>query len=320
MRSNHMLTLATEGRTMLPNDVSMEDFTGYVHTVNSAIHPFDYEIRFTYPQTATTRSPDTAVYALVNTTSDPLTQMATTHTPDEIAFVKRVLDAIFETHNTKTREIMAIKDMEAVRLNKAPRNREGNVPNEDTQAQATQGSSSASITQAAAEQVLKKLVDEGWLEKSRNGYLTLKPRALMELRSWLVEMYNEPDEEDEDEGSQWQRIKFCEACREIVTSVRRHISVRNMPTMIDTLTQGQRCSNVDCLCRLHDFCTTGFFRNQQARKCPTCKVDWTSNSFVGERAERGSKERTRVSNASASNETSSRQSRASIQDNDDSSD
>jgi hypothetical protein len=198
----------------------MEDFTNYVNTVNSAIHAYDYEIRFTYPQNATTRSPDTAVYALVNTTSDPLTQMATTHAPDEIAFVKRVLDAIFETHNTKTREVMAVKDMEAARLNKAPRNRESFMANEETQGQPTQGSSSAGITQAAAEQVLKKLTEEGWLEKSRNGYLSLKPRALMELRSWLVEMYNEPDEEDEDEGPQWQKIKFCEACREIVTTVR----------------------------------------------------------------------------------------------------
>jgi hypothetical protein len=219
---------------MLPNDVSMEDFTNYVHTVNSAIHPYDYEIRFTYPQTATTRSPDTAVYALVNTTSDPLTQMATTHAPDEIAFVKRVLDAIFETHNTKAREVMAIKDMEAARLNKAPRTQETVVTNGDTQGQPTQGSSSASITQAAAEQVLKKLVEEGWLQKSRNNYLSLQPRALMELRSWLVEMYNEPDEEEDDEGPQWQRIKFCEACREIVTSVCCQGHVPKPFDMIDT--------------------------------------------------------------------------------------
>jgi hypothetical protein len=197
----------------------MEDFNNYINTLNAAIHPFDYEIRSTYPQSAPTRSPETALYALVNITSDPQTQLATTHTPDEIAFVKRVLDCIFETHNTKAREVMAVKHMEASRLNKAPRDRE-NIVNGDTQGQQTQGSASASITQNAAEQVLNTLIDEGWFEKSRNEYLTLSPRALMELRGWLVDMYNEPDEEeDEDDGSQWQRIKFCEACREIVTSV-----------------------------------------------------------------------------------------------------
>jgi hypothetical protein len=217
-----------DGRETLPNDVSMEDFTGFVNTVNSALHPFDYEVRMTYPQTATTRSPETAVYALVNTTSDPQTQLATTHTVDEIAFFKRVLDSIFETHNTKTREVIAVKHMEAARLNKAPRDRDSTMANVDTQGQQTQAPTNASLTQAAAGHVLDKLVEEGWLEKSGGGYLTLTPRALMELRSWLVEVYNEPDEEeDEDDGPQWQRIKFCEACRDIVTSVRRFVNVQH---------------------------------------------------------------------------------------------
>lgn len=75
-----------------------------------------------------------------------------------------------------------------------------------------------------AEAVLVGMVEEGWFEKSRAGYYSLSPRALMELRGWLVETYNEPpgeegEESEEDDGAGRERIKFCQACREIVTVV-----------------------------------------------------------------------------------------------------
>ncbi|KAJ9649592.1 hypothetical protein H2199_000370 [Coniosporium tulheliwenetii] len=56
-----------------------------------------------------------------------------------------------------------------------------------------------------AEAVLAGMVEEGWFEKSRAGYYSLSPRALMELRGWLVETYNELGEggesEEEDAGA-----------------------------------------------------------------------------------------------------------------------
>lgn len=54
------------------------------------------------------------------------------------------------------------------------------------------------------------LIEEGWFEKSRKGYLTLTPRALMELRGWLVNEYN-------DDGA--TKIKFCAACKDLITVV-----------------------------------------------------------------------------------------------------
>ncbi|KAJ9649593.1 hypothetical protein H2199_000371 [Coniosporium tulheliwenetii] len=74
--------------------------------------PLDLEIRSTLSQ----HSDRTRVYALVNVTSDPQTQLATTHSADEIAFVKRVLDAMFETNNTSRAEVMAVAGMQALRL------------------------------------------------------------------------------------------------------------------------------------------------------------------------------------------------------------
>lgn len=70
-----------------------------------------------------------------------------------------------------------------------------------------------------AEKMLKTLVEEGWFDKSKKGYYSLSPRALMELRSWLIETYNDADEEDDDDDERIPRIKQCAACKEIVTMV-----------------------------------------------------------------------------------------------------
>lgn len=268
----------TEGRETLPGDITLDMFTSYVHTANLRLSPFDFEIRSSLSQKSSNDNRRQRLWAFVNTTSDALTQLATTHSADEIAFVKRVLDGMFETYNAGDREgrkeIMAIKGTQALQLCKASRN--PNTQNGDlselgagssTQAQsATQAASasSGSLTMREAEKVLKSMVEEGWFELSRDGYYSLTPRALMELRGWLVETYNE--ESDEEEGIEGvRRIKFCEACRDIVTI-------------------GQRCSKSTCPCRLHNGCTTQFFRNATNPTCPLCQSEWTGSDFVGERA------------------------------------
>jgi hypothetical protein len=165
---------------------------------NAAISPFDLEIRDTLSQHDRTR-----IYALVNVSSDSITQLATTHTPDEIAFVKRCLDAMFETNNTHRSEVLAVKSSEALRLAKAP-------ATHTQDPEATQGASSQSLTMMQAQRMLKAMVDEGWFEVSKKDFYTLTPRALMELRGWLVETYNDEDDE---------RIKNCSACKAIITMV-----------------------------------------------------------------------------------------------------
>ena len=97
----------------MPEDISQEDFQNYIHALNDQISPFDFEIRSTRHQT--TRE---EVYALVNVTSDALTQLATIHTADEIAFVKRVLDKMFDRNNTQRAEIMAVTSIQALKCAK----------------------------------------------------------------------------------------------------------------------------------------------------------------------------------------------------------
>jgi hypothetical protein len=173
----------------------------------------DLEIRSTRSQHDRTQ-----LYALVNTASDAPTQLATTHSPDEIAFVKRVLDAMFETHNTRGKEVMAVTGMQAARLAKPPAGARGSLGGDGEEGAQTQGSAGHGLTIAQAERVMADMVAEGWFEKSRAGYFSLSPRALMELRGWLKDMYNEPvGEGEEEEGL--VRVRDCEACREIVTVV-----------------------------------------------------------------------------------------------------
>ncbi|KAF2458030.1 Nse1 non-SMC component of SMC5-6 complex-domain-containing protein [Lineolata rhizophorae] len=261
-----------EERSFLVNDVTEADFRNYVGTLNAALGPLDYEVRSALPQ----HGGRARVYALVNTTSDALTQLATAHSADEIAFIKRVLDAMFETHNRERAEIMAVRAMDAVQLHRPPLQGGGgggggatqrsSVPADESQAglEGGQSQSVKAITMKQAEDLLASLKEEGWLERSRRGYYSLSPRALMELRNWLVDTYNDPP--DEGNPNQWQRIKMCEACREIVTV-------------------GQRCSKRRCNCRLHNICVENFFRTQTERKCPVCKEDWTGRNFVGEKAD-----------------------------------
>jgi non-structural maintenance of chromosomes element 1 len=201
-----------EGREILPNDITEEDFRSYVSAANLAISPLDLEIRSSFHQTSRER-----IYALVNTSSDALTQMATSYSVEEIGFVKRVLDWMFEGQgNTSRVEAMCITGTEAVNLAKA-----SGSGRRETHSGSTQGGgSSQGLSMRDAEGMMGNLVEEGWFEKSAKGFYSLSPRALMELRGWLVESYNDPDEERNDDGGE-DRIKFCQACKEIVTVVSR---------------------------------------------------------------------------------------------------
>ncbi|KAL3481098.1 Nse1 non-SMC component of SMC5-6 complex-domain-containing protein [Aspergillus californicus] len=246
-----------EGKEITEDDITEEDLNDFISAANTAISPFDLEIRSTIPQIAldsqTEPSIPERIYALVNTTSDDLTQLATTYTADEISFVKRILDVMFESNNNRITEGMAISSIEAIQQARVP----GEASRRESGA-ATQGGTAQSLTMTQAEAVMKQLVEEGWMEKSRKGYYTLGPRGLMELRGWLMATYNE-------EGQRNNKIKFCAACRDIITV-------------------GQRCATRECTGRLHDHCMRNIFRVQKAEQCPVCRAPWPGDKYVGERA------------------------------------
>jgi len=262
-------------RPVPDEDITREEFGQYVHAVNSAISPFDLEIRRTLDQS----NRGAEVFALVNTTSDALAQMATVHTADEIAFVKRVLDCMFETNNTRRAEVMAVTGQQALNLAKAPSDgnrRASGAATQESHTQEAAGTSqqqNASLTMAQAEKTLRLLVSESWFEQSDRGFYSLAPRSLMELRGWLVDTYNDREHDDSDvsdEGHPHVKIKVCLACQEIVT-------------------QGQRCPDPALRCpgRLHAHCVGKLWRAQGGREiCPECKKEWKDPLPVGEKAAR----------------------------------
>lgn len=306
---------------MLATDISEADFNNYITTANKAISPFDLEIRNTEHQITGKRT-----YSLINSTDNPITQLATSYTADEIGYLKRVLDFMFETNNTARKEIMAITSMDAVRLAKAPNNdssRESQQTGSSSTAPAaaaaaaavTQGSSAQSLTMVQAQKMLDNLVVEGWLEKSVKGFYSLSPRALMELRGWLVDTYNDVEEDEEGEAGVL-KIKSCFSCKGIITIVSTFPPplfffffwghcIKNLPFpppqppfahffffLFSYFKKGQRCPKRTCACRLHEICIERFFRFQKSTKCPLCKTtDWKDNkSFVGERVLTGTDE------------------------------
>jgi hypothetical protein len=124
---------------------------------------------------------------------------------------------MFETYNTRRCEALVVSSMQALQLAKVPadanrRESTAVLANGNT---TTQGGAAQSLSMTQAETMMSSLVGEGWLEKSAKGYYGLSPRGLMELRGWLVDTYNDEDEE----GHRARRVKFCAACKDILTVV-----------------------------------------------------------------------------------------------------
>ena len=128
---------------------------------------------------------------------------------------------MFETYNTPRHEVMAITSMQAIKLHKSPTEDVRQTQNGTE----TQGSAGQSLTMGQAEKMMKTLVEEGWFEKSIKGFYGLSPRALMELRGWLWETYNDVEDDEEEDGRVSKKIKQCFACKEIITTVSRAVAI-----------------------------------------------------------------------------------------------
>ncbi|KAF2133606.1 hypothetical protein P153DRAFT_373179 [Dothidotthia symphoricarpi CBS 119687] len=253
----HIITASNPDRPYMEGDVTQPQITSTIQTLNARITPFDLEIRSTRDQHS-----KALTYALVNNASDALTQLATKFSPAEIAYIRRLLDCMFDTNNTPTRETMALKQNEASALARASRrNRQSQVHSADGEEAADPG-----ISMQDAETVLEDLVNAGFLRKSQHGFYSLAPRALMELRAYLKETYNEAADDTED-GVEVMRIRDCEGCRELMT-------------------HGIRCDKRECGVRWHDQCANNFYRGKtvENRKCPKCRTVCSGKVFVGERA------------------------------------
>lgn len=171
---------------------------------------------------------------------------------------------MFKTNNTSRHEVMAITSMLAIKLHKAP-TEDGRQTQNGSE---TQGSASQSLTMGQAEKMLKSLVEEGWFEKSQKGHYSLSPRALMELRGWLLETYNDVDEEEDDETAP-KRIKQCFACKEIITVVSKAVAQR--VTCWLTLSAGPAMSKAVLLMPTTRHMHAELFPNSEVEEMPNMR-------------------------------------------------
>jgi hypothetical protein len=129
------------------------------------------------------------LFAFINTVSDDPMQLGTLHNPDEIKFIRVMLEEMFDKNNeVESAEIMAITATQAVNLKSRQKDE-------------------IKLSAKEINSLLDDLVANGWLRLSENKYYNLTPRAVAELQPYLLETFN-GDEED--------KIHTCNQCSNIV--------------------------------------------------------------------------------------------------------
>ncbi|CAK7562332.1 MAG: hypothetical protein SEPTF4163_000174 [Sporothrix epigloea] len=288
---------------LAPSDITYDMLQQYINQAKAALAPLDFDIRTATDERSMgsgsgsggRSSNDHRVWVLVSTDNDPKSHLAVLFTPRKLAFLHRLLDALFDTYNTPRIEALCITEQQALKLSRPPRTQSATRPSlGDGEGVASQAAAATTrdmgLKHSVLLSLLASLVRQGWLSKSAQGFYALTTRALLELEPYLVETYNEPADPTQgpNVADTWQRIKYCAACRELITS-------------------GLRCATPTCTLRLHDHCEEVFWRTQQGRQnrggenradrhmCPKCNAPWGKAEdasgevegklhFIGERA------------------------------------
>ncbi|KAE8836825.1 hypothetical protein HRS9122_06980 [Pyrenophora teres f. teres] len=174
LRSQPLLTQppTDPNRPWTAADITQPFLTSTLQTINAKLIPLDYEIRWAKDQTPK----PTLHYALVNNASDPLTQQATRFSPTEIAYIRRLLDFMFDTNNTSIREVMAVSELQASNLARPSRRpRQSTAVAAEEEGGEDQTAPDAGLSLQDAEDVLYRLVTTSFFSKSSKGYYTLAP-------------------------------------------------------------------------------------------------------------------------------------------------
>ncbi|OAA57047.1 DNA repair protein [Niveomyces insectorum RCEF 264] len=259
-------------KDLTPDDITLDDFRAFVSKAQQALAPLDFDVRSAVDHVRVVgvrrgggdAGPDEPerLWALVSTDPDPKAHLAVLFTPRKLAFVHRLLTALFETYNTPRLEALCVTEQQALKLSRPART--AGRPSD-----ANASSRDKGLKHSVVLALLAALVRQGWLVRSALGFYTLSTRALLELEPLLVATWGGEENDGGDGNDTWPRIKRCAACR-------------------DLLTVGLRCAWPVCRLRLHDHCEAAFWRTQVAaaaaataesdgarrRCCPLCQTEW----------------------------------------------
>ncbi|KTW27057.1 hypothetical protein T552_02549 [Pneumocystis carinii B80] len=187
------------------------------------------------------------IWILINTSSDIFSQLSTSYTFSEVAFFKQLLDYILVKSNTRQLEVFSITSTQALRESSLK---------------------GVGLSKVSAEASLAAFVEEGWLSKTTRGtrvYFTLSPRSLLELYPIIKTYIDEPENDFDHQDFRVLLLKRCKACHNVVT-------------------QGFRCSNINCPIRFHEYCFKVYMAKQKDKLCPECGIIWMEENFVGDKA------------------------------------
>ncbi|GIL42894.1 hypothetical protein Vafri_732 [Volvox africanus] len=106
-------------------------------------------------------------------------QMGAKYSPDQVQYLRSVIEALCEAEPEENRLLASVSQI-------ALKNLDVHRPD------GTQGSQAApklrKLSQTEKENVLKIFAQDGWLYQPQLGYYTLGPRALSELKDWVLSL------------------------------------------------------------------------------------------------------------------------------------
>lgn len=105
------------------------------------------------------------------------------------------------------------------------------------------------LTQRETQDILDRLVEDGWIAEEDKGVYFLDTRGVAELQGYLREQYGEA-------------IKECTIC-------------------LDVVTMGEYCDLGNCPVRLHKYCADNQFRDAVNPTCPQCSTTWSRANRFG---------------------------------------
>ncbi|KAI9029046.1 Nse1 non-SMC component of SMC5-6 complex-domain-containing protein [Phycomyces nitens] len=195
------------------------DFSEFVACINQGINEIDLALKRSHNE-----RDGNPVIALVNTLDDEISQLATDYSPGTIMYFRQLVEKIM----TADDEDYAINSMEAIRLGQKM---------------------TPPLTQRDTQDLLDRLVADGWLYCTRQGAYIMETRTVLELNGYLKEQY----------GDSMKECQFC----------------------LDVVTMGEHCEAVQCPVRIHRHCAERYFREQPNRTCPQCGTMWSHLNVFG---------------------------------------
>ncbi|EJD05811.1 uncharacterized protein FOMMEDRAFT_78233 [Fomitiporia mediterranea MF3/22] len=155
----------------------------FLDKIKRLLDPLDLEF-------ARFKDEDTGVvmYAITNTKSDEVAQLASDYSATEIAFFKAIVEQIMlaPKHAYSLSSLGALREISHLK--------------------------GSSMTKAQGEVILASFVARGWLVKSKRGRYSLGTRSLLELGPYLKSTY-----EDADSSPNSSPLLECVACLDLVT-------------------------------------------------------------------------------------------------------